>query len=303
LGVEAAFFDLDKTVIARASVAAFGRPFYRGGLISRRVILRVLYAQLIYLYLGASEEKLERIRESMLVLTRGWDQAQVRQIVRETLDVVVEPIIYAEALELIAEHQSAGRLVYLVSASPEEIVEPLAGYLGVDGAIASRAVVDADGRYTGDMAFYAYGPLKADAIREEAERMGIDLSGSFAYSDSYTDIPMLETVGHPIAVNPDRILTKAAKERGWEIQKFDRPVRLRDRVRVPRWTLTAAVASIGAAGTALGAAALWRRTRGSSLDLLGGSVVGQGHHKLFSAGAWLPRRLGKRVLRVRGASS
>jgi HAD superfamily hydrolase (TIGR01490 family) len=255
--VEAAFFDLDKTVIARASMAAFGHTFYRGGLISRRTVLRALVSQLVYLHLGASEQKLARIRESVLGMTRGWDQTQVSSLVREALDEVVEPIIFAEALELIDQHRAAGRRTYIVSASPEEIVQPLAEYLGVDGAIASRAVVDLDGRYTGEMAFYAYGSYKADAIRALAVFEGIDLEGSFAYSDSYTDVPMLEIVGHPVAVNPDRVLARLARERTWEIRQFTRPVRLRDRVPVPN--LPTAAAFTGAALALSGAAMLaWR---------------------------------------------
>jgi len=242
--VEAAFFDLDKTVIARASMAAFGHPFYRGGLVSRRTVVRALASQFVFLHLGASEQKLARIREQVLVMTRGWDQQEVARIVRETLDDVVEPIIYAEALELIEQHQAEGRLTYLVSASPEEIVRPLAEYLGVDGAIASRAVVDLDGRYTGEMAFYAYGPFKAEAIVELAQQHGIDLEASYAYSDSYTDVPMLEVVGHPVAVNPDRVLGRLARERGWEVRQFTRPVRLRDRVPVPNLPTAAAVGGV-----------------------------------------------------------
>lgn len=255
--MEGAFFDLDKTVIARASMAAFGRHFYRGGLISRSTMARALASQFVYLHLGASEEKLEKIRESVLVLTRGWSQTEVSRIVRETLDQVVEPIIYAEALELIEQHRAEGRRIYLVSASPEEIVRPLAEYLGADGAIASTAVLDADGRYTGEMAFYAYGPFKAEAIEELARREGIDLAASFAYSDSYTDAPMLEVVGHPVAVNPDRVLARLARERGWEIAQFTRPVRLRDRVPVPSLPTAAAVAGVAVAAS--GAAVLaWR---------------------------------------------
>ena len=255
--MEAAFFDLDKTVIARASMAAFGHHFYRGGLISRTTVVRVMATQLVYLHLGASEQKLDRIRESVLRMTRGWDQSEVSRIVRETLDDVVEPIIYAEALELLEQHQAAGRRVYIVSASPEEIVAPLAEYLGVDGVIASRAVVDLDGRYTGEMDFYAYGPFKAQAMRDVAGREGIDLEDSFAYSDSYTDVPMLEAVGHPVAVNPDRVLARLARDRGWEVRQFSRPVRLRDRVPVPN--LPTAAALTGVALVATGAAVLVRR--------------------------------------------
>ena len=175
------------------------------------MVARAVVSQLIYLHLGADEQKLARVRESMLTLTKGWDRSQVRQIVRETLLETVEPIIYAEALDLIEAHRAAGHQVYLVSASPEEIVQPLAELLGVDGAICSQGEVDDEGRYTGEMEFYAYGPFKAEAMRELAERTGIDLAASSAYSDSYTDLPMLEAVGHPVAVNPDRVLAKVAE--------------------------------------------------------------------------------------------
>ena len=175
--MEAAFFDLDKTVIDRASIAAFGRPFLKGGLINRRMVARAAMSQLIYLYFGADEERLVRVRESMLALTKGWDRAQVRQIVRETMLQTMEPIMYAEALELMELHRAAGHRVYLVSASPEEIVLPLADLLGVDGAICSRGEVDEQGCYTGRMAFYAYGESKATAMRELAERTGLDLGG------------------------------------------------------------------------------------------------------------------------------
>jgi HAD superfamily hydrolase (TIGR01490 family) len=259
MGAAAAFFDLDKTVIAKASMVAFGRPLYKEGLIARRTLARGLYGQLVYMHLGASEEKLARIRESLLTLTKGWDQTRVREIVRETLEDVVEPIIYAEALELIESHKAAGHKVFIVSASPEEIVLPLAEYLGVDEAIASRAKVDEEGKYTGEMERYAYGPLKAEVMREVAAAEGIDLAASFAYSDSYTDAPMLEVVGHPVAVNPDRVLRKLAEEKGWEVQTFVHPVRLRDRMPVP--DRNQALAGAGAAAVGAGLAVWWRLAR------------------------------------------
>jgi HAD superfamily hydrolase (TIGR01490 family) len=248
--VEAAFFDLDKTVIARASMVAFGRPLYHEGLISRTTVVKALYGQLVYMHLGASEQKLARIRESVLTLTRGWERDRIHAIVRETLEEVIEPISYAEALEEIELHQAAGRLVYIVSASPEEIVEPMAEYLGVDGAIASQPRVDEDGRYTGEMAFYAYGHYKAEAIEKLAAAKGIDLSASWAYSDSYTDLPMMEVVGHPVAINPDRVLSRLARERGWETRQWVRTVRLRARRAPPGGApgVAAAAALVGLAG-------------------------------------------------------
>lgn len=245
--VQAAFFDLDKTVIAKASMAAFRRPLRRGGLLTRRVVLRAVVTHLVYLHLGADERRMGRIRDAVLALTKGWNKNVVRQIVRDTLLETVEPIIYAEALELLQHHRAMGHRIYLVSASPEEMVEPLAELLGADGAIASRADVDAEGYYTGRMAFYASGPNKAAAIRELATRYDFDLPGSAAYSDSMTDVPMLETVGHPVAVNPDRGLARLARERGWEIRAFTKPVRLRNRMSLRMPIATALLATAAAA--------------------------------------------------------
>ena len=254
--VEAAFFDLDKTVIAKASMVAFGGPLYREGLISRALVLRALWGQLVYMHLGASEEKLARMRESVLALTKGWEQDRVRRIVEETLEAIVEPIIYAEAADLIEQHRGEGRLTVIVSASPEEIVAPLGRFLGVDHVIGTRAEIDDEGRYTGGMSFYAYGPFKAEAMRAMAERLDIDLDASWAYSDSATDIPMLEVVGHPVAVNPDRVLARYAREREWEVRTFAHPVRLRDRVPVPPPAPTAAGAAV--VGAAAGGFVWWR---------------------------------------------
>jgi HAD superfamily hydrolase (TIGR01490 family) len=259
--VEAAFFDLDKTVIARASMLAFSRPLRQEGMISRRMLVRALWGQIIYVQLGASEHKLTKARESVLALTRGWDQARISAIVRDTLETVVEPIVFREAVELIEEHRAAGRKLFVVSAAPEEIVAPIAQKLKFDEAIATRARVDDEGRYTGEVELYAYGPAKADAMRDVAERQGIDLAASYAYSDSATDLPMLEAVGHAVVVNPDRALLKAARERGWEIREFTNPVRLRDRVPMPAPGPTAAAG--GVVLSAAGAAAIvwWLRSR------------------------------------------
>ena len=135
----AAFFDLDKTIIAKSSVLAFGKPLYREGLLSRRSIVKSAYAQVIFMLVGADEAKMEKLRTAMLEMIRGWNRDHVAEIVRETLDEIVTPIIFAEALDLIAEHQAAGRKVVIVSSAPEEVVRPLGEFLGVDDVIATRA--------------------------------------------------------------------------------------------------------------------------------------------------------------------
>jgi phosphoserine phosphatase len=148
-------------------------------------------------------------------------------------------------------HRSEGRRIYIVSSSPEEVVRPLARHFGVSGVIATRAAIGADGRYTGELEYYAYGEEKAAAVRAVAHRVGIDLTRSFAYSDSATDLPLLGTVGHPVAVNPDKELRRVAEEQGWPIRDFHRPVRMRTRlasaVPGPRASVTAALAAAGVA--------------------------------------------------------
>ncbi|MBM3670666.1 MAG: HAD family hydrolase [Actinobacteria bacterium] len=251
----AAFFDLDKTIIAKSSVLAFGRPFYREGLLSKRAIVQSAYAQVVFMLVGADEGKMEKLRVAMLDMIRGWNRDHVATIVREALEEVVTPIIFAEALELIAEHQAAGRRVVIVSSAPEEVVAPLGDFLGVDEVIATRAEVDDTGAYTGELSYYGYGPHKAEAIQELAAREGIDLTGSFAYSDSVTDEPMLRAVGNPVVVNPDRELARIARDEEWPVRHFVRPVRLRDRVPVPPKPALAVTGVVAAAGA--GAVVWW----------------------------------------------
>jgi HAD superfamily hydrolase (TIGR01490 family) len=250
--MEAAFFDLDKTIISRSSSLALSRPLYRAGMVSRSQLLRGAYAQVVYLLVGADEDKMERLKEGMLSLTKGWDRGQIEQLVREVIFDVIDPYVYQEALDLMALHRSEGRRIYIVSSSPEEVVRPLARHFGVSGVIATRAQIDDAGRYTGELAFYAYGQQKSEAIRELAERVGIDLERSYAYSDSITDLPMLEAVGHPVAVNPDKELRREADARGWQVRDFRRPVRMRTRIAqtVPAPKATIPAVAVGVAAVA-----------------------------------------------------
>lgn len=217
--MQAAFFDLDKTVIAKSSMLVFSHSFFRDGLLSRTTLIRAAYGQLAFMLVGADEAKMEKARRTALKLTDGWEQSRVRRLVTETMEEAIRPIIFSEALELFAEHRRAGRRIYIVSSAPEEVVEPLSRMLKVDDYIATRSRV-VDGRYVGELDFYCYGDNKAEAIRELAEWRGFELDECYAYSDSITDVPMLEVVGHPCAVNPDRELEKVSEERNWEIRKF-----------------------------------------------------------------------------------
>ena len=255
--MRAAFFDLDKTVIAKSSLVALGPEFHARGLLHRRTLVWAVISQMFFLRFGADEEKLSRIRESVLKVTKGWDRTEVRELVAETINEVIEPLIYDEALELIEHHREQGDEVWLVSMAPEEIVEPFAELLGITGAIASRATIDENGKFTGEMDFFAQGENKAVAIRELAAKRDIDLAASFAYSDSETDIPMLLTVGHAYAVNPDKALTRMAHEHEWPILSFTHPVRAHDRSKSHTPFLVSAVV-IGIAAV-LGRSQLYRR--------------------------------------------
>ena len=158
---------------------------------------------------GIDHEQMEKMRAYLSQLSAGWQVQTVRDIVAETLHTIVDPMVYDEAVDLIEEHRAAGRDVVIVSTSGAEVVEPIGEMLGVDHVIATQMVVEA-GRYTGEIAFYAFGPNKAAAIRELAAAQDYDLSTSYGYSDSETDLPLLEAVGRPHAVNPDRTLRRAA---------------------------------------------------------------------------------------------
>lgn len=257
----AAFFDLDKTVIAASSTTIFSRQFYSRGLINKRDVVRSAYTQFVYLLGGADHDQTERMREYLSTLVTGWPVHQVREIVDEALHENIDPVVYAEALELIRSHQAAGIDVIIVSASGSEVVEPIARLLRVDQVIATR-LVEEDGKYTGEIDYYAYGPEKARAVEKLALEHNYDLAASWAYSDSITDVPLLEAVGHPYAVNPDRALRRTATERGWPILTFRRPIRLRDRLasRGPQLTIGAVLTAAAAAGL-IWAALRWRRKR------------------------------------------
>jgi len=258
-GHAAAFFDLDKTILAKSSSFAFARPFYREGLIGRSDVIRSAYAQFVYLASGADHDQMETMREYMSKLVTGWEVEKVQAIVGETLDDIVDPMVYEEAVLLIDEHKAAGRDVIIISSSGTDVVEPIGQRLGADLAIGTQVAIEG-GEYTGEILFYAYGEGKAEAMRSLAEERGYDLADSYAYTDSHTDLPMLEVVGHPVAVNPDSELRRIAIEREWPINDFAKPVAMREQA-------TKRQALAAGAGVALSAVALgitwYARRRGS----------------------------------------
>ena len=215
----AAFFDLDKTIISRSSTLAFGPSFYRHGLISRGDVVRSALAQLAFRLSGASHQRMEKIRDQVSQVCRGWPADRVAEIITRNLHDLIVPFVYAEARALLTAHRSAGQDVIIVSTSGQEVVGPIGVLLGASTVIATRMEV-ADGHYTGQVEFYAYGQAKADQVRALAAERGYSLPHCYAYSDSVTDLPLLEIVGHPRAVNPDRALRRVAQQRGWPVLIF-----------------------------------------------------------------------------------
>jgi HAD superfamily hydrolase (TIGR01490 family) len=257
-GVSAAFFDLDRTLMEGSSAFQFGRAAHRAGLMSRRQLIADGWANLRFRLRGATDEDTHALRDR---ISRSLAGIRVRDLERLGADVLagVLPRIYPQVLALAHEHQDAGRQVYIVTAAAKELAHTLATVLALDGAIGSEFSEVIDGVFTGrPKGLFIYRSEKAIAIEELARRNGIDLSASYAYSDSASDLPMLRVVGHPVAVNPDRELARVAREEGWDVLRFDRLGR----------RLQAAVGLAGAAiAGGVGSAAL--AARGRRRGLLG----------------------------------
>ncbi len=258
----AAFFDLDRTLMEGSSAFQFGRAAFRAGLVSRRQLISDAWANLRFRLQGSTDERTHALRDRISVSLKG---TRVRDMQRLGPDVLARilPRVYPRMLALAYEHQDAGRNVYIFTAASQELAEMLAHVLTFDGGIGSQFSKVEDGCYTGEpTGLFIYGADKARAIRRLADHEGIDLSQSYAYSDSASDLPMLRAVGHPVAVNPDKELLAEARAEGWEVLRFDR---LGRRLRALLAVLGAAAAS--GAGSAALAASRRRRTLVGSMDL------------------------------------
>jgi HAD superfamily hydrolase (TIGR01490 family) len=245
----AAFFDLDRTLMAGSSAFEFGRAAFKAGMISRRRLAADAWANLRFRLQGSTDAGTVELRDRVNASLTG---VRVRDLQRLAPDVLagVLPRVYPQMLRIAYDHQDAGRPVFICTAASQEMAELMAMVLTFDGAVGSVSEV-VDGVYTGRPGGpFTYRDGKAQAIRELAEREGIDLAASWAYSDSESDLPMLRLAGHPVVVNPDAELGRVARDEGWEILRFDR---LGRRLRV------AAAAGAAAAIGGLGSAAVSRR--------------------------------------------
>jgi HAD superfamily hydrolase (TIGR01490 family) len=188
-------------------------------LISRRQLAKAAAWQLLFVLRGASHKAVKRAAEDGLVILRGFSPEEMRDLVAGAMEDILRPLVYADSLKLVEQHRSRGEPVYIVSATLQEIVQAIADDLGFDGALGTVCEVK-DGVYTGKAVRALHAQGKANCVRELAAREGYDLAECTAYSDSHTDLPFLETVGHPVAVNPDRGLRRIAAERNWPVLEF-----------------------------------------------------------------------------------
>jgi HAD superfamily hydrolase (TIGR01490 family) len=218
----AAFFDLDKTLMAGSSGMPFARVAMRHGIVSRRQLASWGVEHLRYRLRGTTEERTTEVLREARELISGVPARDVERMNPEVMAAIL-PRVYPQMLEEVHAHQDAGRATFIVSAAGNGVVETLATVLGFDGGIGTRYEVDGEGRFTGRFdGPFVYGPGKVEAMEAFAAGHEIDLSLSYAYSDSLSDLPMLEAVGNPVVVNPDPGLAEIATREGWQSMRFER---------------------------------------------------------------------------------
>jgi HAD superfamily hydrolase (TIGR01490 family) len=244
----AAFFDLDRTLMAGASGFHWARAARAAGLISRRRLLADAWVNVRFRLQGSTDAGTDKVRERVGEMIAGRRVRDLDRLAPRVLAGVL-PRLYPQMLAVAYEHQDAGRPVFIVTAGSQEMAALLAHVLGFDGALGSRSEI-VDGVYTGRAnGPFTYREAKAEALRGLAVEQGIDLAASWAYSDSESDLPMLRAVGHPVAVNPDAVLGRVARAEGWAVMRFETLGR--------RLKATGAIAL----AAALGAAVRWGRPR------------------------------------------
>jgi HAD superfamily hydrolase (TIGR01490 family) len=218
----AAFFDLDKTLMAGSSGMQFARVATRHGLVGRRQLASWAFEHLRYRLRGTTDERTAEVLRVARETIAGVPARELERMNPEVLAAIL-PRVYPQMLDEVYAHQDAGRATFIVSAAGNGVVEPLAVVLGMDGGIGTRYEIGPDGALSGRFdGPFVYGPGKVVAMRAFAAEHGIDLAASYAYSDSVSDLPMLRAVGHPVVVNPDPPLAELAREEGWQTMRFER---------------------------------------------------------------------------------
>ena len=241
----AAFFDLDRTLMAGSSGQSWARAARRAGMVSRGQLARWAVDGLRFRLRGSTDEATEKVLAEVKALLTGVPERDLARLAPEVLAGIL-PRIYPEMLEEVHAHQDAGRPAFIVSAAGDEIVKLVAHVLGMEGGVGTAYGLDADGRFSGELAgAFMYGEGKLEGMRRFAGEHDVDLAESWAYSDSASDLPMLRAVGNPVVVNPDAELAKLAREEGWRVMRFEQLGR-----RLAFAGVTAIAALVGIAGRA-----------------------------------------------------
>ena len=239
----AAFFDLDKTLMAGSSGMQFARVARRHRLVGRRQLASWGVEHLRYRLRGTTDERTAEVLRVARELIAGVPARSLERMNPEVMAAIL-PRIYPQMLEEVYVHQDAGRPTFIVSAAGSGVVESLAAVLGMDGGVGTRYGIGEDGALTGRFdGPFVYGEGKVEAMQAYAAEHGIDLAASYAYSDSVSDLPMLRAVGNPVVVNPDPPLAEIAREEGWQVMRFER---LGRRLVALAVTLLATVGGFGA---------------------------------------------------------
>ena len=239
----AAFFDVDNTLVRGSTLYFLGRGMYQRGFFTKADISKFVVANIRFRMTGMEKkEVIEKFQSAATDFIGGHAVANIKKIGEEIYDEFVSPKIWQGTFEIAQSHLDKGEEVWLVTAAPQDMADIIAQRLGLTGALGSKAVV-ADGIYTGALdGKLLHGAHKAIAIQELAAARGFDLNQCYSYSDSHNDIPLLQAVGNPCAINPDAVLRIRALAEGWPIHDFRR-ARFLNRLLGPAVSRLAAVAT------------------------------------------------------------
>ena len=218
--IEAAFFDVDNTLVRGSTPIIFGKRAFKGGAIKRRDIWSFAFEQMMFIRRGEKNKTLSSFKDRALALTKGHPVKELMDLIEEVYLKDIKPRLWPDTVEAALEHIAQGREVWLLTAAPVEIANAIAKDLGLTGA-RGTIVGKKDGMLTGELVGEPlHGQAKRKAAEILAKERNISLRRSYAYSDSANDLPLLSLVGHAVVVNPDLTLKRHAEAAGWEIMRF-----------------------------------------------------------------------------------
>ena len=220
--IEAAFFDVDNTLVCGSTSILFGKVAFTGGTIRRRDIWRFAYEQIMFIRRGEKNSKMADFKDRALSITKGHPIQELRDLLPQVYQQEIKPRLWPGMVRAVKEHLALGQEVWLITAAPQELAQQIADDLGATGALGT-IVGHRDGVLTGELVGDPlHGQAKRKAARKLAKERHISLKRSFAYSDSVNDLPLLTLVGNPVVVNPDKPLRRYAEAAGWDILRFKR---------------------------------------------------------------------------------